>query len=253
MRAAWTIFRRELLSYFVSPVGYVIAVLFYLFRGLEVDSVAFFFWRNQGDLDLFARSYLFLASSSFMIVLVPPILTMRSFAEEKRTGSFELLMTAPVKDHEVVLGKFAAAWAFFSLLWLPTFAVLGVLQGSSYFNASIHMGPVLAGYLGLLLMGSLFLSAGLFTSSLTDNQLLASLTAMIFTTALLVVPGMLMGSGKWADGIPGALLSQLNVVEHLAGWFARGVVDTSHLVFYLSSTVLFLFLTVRAVESRKWR
>jgi ABC-2 type transport system permease protein len=253
MRPAWHLFRRELLSYFVSPVGWVIAVLFYLFRGLEVDSVAYHFSVSQGDLDLFARSYLFLSSSSFMIVLVPPILTMRSFAEEKRTGSFELLMTAPVRDHEVVLGKFAAAWAFFALLWLPTFAVLGVLQGTSYFNASLHMGPVLAGYLGLLLMGSLFLAAGLFTSSLTDNQLLASLAAMIFNTAILVAPGMLASPTQPLTGIPGALVSQLNVVEHLTGWFARGVVDTAHLVFYVSTTALFLFLTVRSVESRKWR
>jgi ABC-2 type transport system permease protein len=247
-----TVLRRELMAYCESPIGYGIAVLFYLCRGVEVSNATVRFAVNQVDLDLFAGHYLLMSSSYFMIVLVPPILTMRSFAEEKRTGSLELLMTAPVRDLEVVLGKFAAAWLYFSALWLPTLAVLAVLGGKGYLATEFEMGPVAAGYLGLLGLGSMFLSVGMFTSSLTENQLLASLSSMIFNYAVLAIPGYLT-SGAPLAGVTGSLVGQIDIPEHLMGWFFRGLVATDHVVFYASTTVLFLFLTVRSVESRKWR
>jgi ABC-2 type transport system permease protein len=253
VRNLWILFVRELLAYFTSPVGWVIAVMFYLFRGYEVSKQLWVMSRAQWDVDLFTRSYVQLPSSYLVFVLVPPILTMRTFAEERRTGSLEMLMTAPVRDHEVVLGKFLAAWAYFVVLWLPTFVVLGVLQSPLFLNAPVELGPVAFGYLGLVAVGSLFLSVGLFTSSLTENQLLASLSSMIFNYMLLVVPGYLVQGDEPLIGIAGALVAQINIMEHLSGWFFRGLIASEHLVFYLTSAALFLFLTVRSVESRKWR
>ena len=253
MRNVWTLFARELLAYFTSPVGWVIAVMFYLFRGYEVSKQIYIMAKAQWDLELFTRAYVQLPSSYLVFVLVPPILTMRTFAEEKRTGSIELLMTAPVRDHEVVLGKFLAAWAYFVVLWLPTFLVLGILQGSLFLNAPIELGPVAFGYVGLVAVGSLFLSVGLFTSSLTENQLLASLSSMIFNYMLLVVPGYLAQGDEPLTGVVGALIGQINIMEHLGGWFFRGLIASEHLVFYATSAALFLFLTTRSVESRKWR
>ena len=185
MNVFLTTLKKELMSYFFSPVAYVIAVLFYLFRGLEVRAMAGFFANQGADRDLFSTGYIFLQSTFVLIVLAPPILTMRCFAEEKRTGSLETLMTAPVRDVEVVLGKWMAALSFFSILLLPTILLLWVLTWPVFLATPLSFGPVISGYLGLFLLGALLLSVGCFASSLTDNQLLASLGAMLFNTALL--------------------------------------------------------------------
>jgi len=256
MNVLWTTLKKELMSYFFSPIAYVIAVLFYLFRGLDVQSLTESMNRFGGDLDAFTTLYIFRHSTNFMIVLVPPILTMRCFAEEKRLGSLEVLMTAPVRDWEVVLGKWLAALLFFAILWLPTLALLGVLTTSPFLAAPVAFGPAFSGYLGLFLLGALLLSAGCFTSSLTDNQLLASLSAMLFNTALLAGPVVvepLVADAAKEHTFVRTLLAQTNVYDHLINWFARGLIDTGQVVFYLGGTFFFLFLTVKAVESRQWR
>ncbi len=251
-----TTLKKELTSYFYNPVAYVIAVLFYLFRGAEVQAIAQVMADQGGDRDLFSSYYIFMRSTNFMIVLVPPILTMRCFAEERRTGSLEVLMTAPVRDYEVVLGKWLAAVLFFAVLWLPTLVVLWVLTTGPFMATSLAFGPVLSGYLGLFLLGALLLAVGCFTSSTTDNLLLAALSAMLFNTALLAGPDLLRPllppevlELPWVQ----TLLSQLNVYEHLSSWFARGLIDTSQVVFYLGGAAFFLFLTVKALGSKRWR
>jgi ABC-2 type transport system permease protein len=248
--------RKELMSYFFSPVAYVIALLFYLFRGLDVQALAEQMNRLGGDLDLFTTFYVFRPSTNFMIVLVPPILTMRCFAEEKRVGSLEVLMTAPVRDTEIVLGKWLAATVFFAILWLPTLLLLWVLTWQPFLGASVAFGPAVSGYLGLFLLGALLLAAGCFTSSLTDNQLLASLSAMLFNTALLAGPVViepLVADVAARQPFVQTLLAQANVFDHLSNWFARGLIDTGQVVFYLGGILFFLFLTVKSLESRKWR
>lgn len=248
--------KKELMSYFFSPVAYVIAVMFYLFRGLDVQALAEQMNRFGGDLDLFSTFYIFRPSTNFMIVLVPPILTMRCFAEEKRLGSLEVLMTAPVRDWEVVFGKWLAALMFFAILWLPTLLLLWVLTWQPFLGSAVAFGPVVSGYLGLFLLGALLLAVGCFTSSLTDNQLLASLSAMLFNTALLAGPVViqpLVAEAAARYSFVEILLEQTNVFDHLQSWFSRGLIDTSQVVFYLGGTLFFLFLTVKAVESRKWR
>ncbi len=246
-----TLVRKELWSLAVSPVSYVIFFLFYLFRGFEVVGILQRFARG-GDVDSFSTYYLLTASTQWMVVMVPPILTMRSFAEEKRTGSLELLMTAPVRDHEVVLGKWLGAWIFYTLLWLPTFLILLGLE--AFLDIDFPLGQIAASYLGLLSVGSLLLAVGLFTSALTDNQLLASLTSILFGIGLLAVPQMLYDGSVHVDSsFWTVLVDQANVLRHWQFWFFRGLIDTGHMVFYVSTTVLFLFLTTRVVESRKWR
>ena len=157
-----TLVRKELWSLVVSPISYIIFLLFYFLRGWEVIDVLRRFAR-QGDVDAFSTHYLLTASTQWMVVMVPPILTMRAFAEEKRTGSLELLMTAPIRDHEVVLGKWLAVWLFYTLLWAPTFLVLLGLQ--FYLGLDLPLGQVLASYLGLLSVGSLLRGRGCKTNS----------------------------------------------------------------------------------------
>ncbi len=256
MNVVVTVLKKELMSYFFNPVAYVILVLFYLFRGFDVATMTKTWINYDRDIDKFPVSYLLGASMYVMVVLVPPILTMRCFAEERRSGSLEVLLTAPVRDLEVVLGKWLAASVFYAMLWLPTLVLLPVLASGSYLAAPIAYGPVLSGYLGLVLLGSLLLAVGCFTSSLTDNQLLASLAAMIFNVALLAAPGLL--AGAFRDEMQSnrrfqLLLEQISVGDHLQNWFMSGLVDTSRITFYVAFTGLFLFLTVKSLEARQWR
>ncbi|HLU38074.1 MAG TPA: ABC transporter permease [Planctomycetota bacterium] len=256
MRVLLVTLKKELMSYFFSPVAYVIAVLFYLFRGFEISRLAWTYEQFPRAVDGFTTGYVFVASTNFMIVLVPPILTMRCFAEEKRTGSLEVLLTAPVRDVEIVLGKWLAALGLFAALWLPTALLLWVLTWPSFLNGPLPVGPAFASYVGLTMLGAMLLAVGCFTSSLTDNQLLASLSAMLFNIALLAVPNL--AQQRFADVAEEnhtvrVLLEQVNVFDHLQNWFTRGLIDTSHLVFYASGAAFFLFLTVKSLESRKWR
>ncbi|MCC6672806.1 MAG: ABC transporter permease subunit [Planctomycetes bacterium] len=255
MSTILTTLAKELMSYFFSPVAYVIAVLFYLFRGLEVHGQVRAMAALGADRDLFSTVYMISPSSNFMVVLVPAILTMRCFAEERRSGSLEVLMTAPVREREVVLGKWLAALVFFAVLWLPTLPLLLLLNSEFFLAQDLPYGPVLTGYLGLTLLGAFLLAVGCWTSSLTDNQLLASLTAMLFNTALLVGPDMLgQQLGAQAQEWPWhVLLDQTRVRDHLVSWFCRGLVDTAQLTFYLGGAVFFLFLTTKSLEARRWR
>lgn len=256
MNVVLTTLKKELMSYFFSPVAYVIAVLFYLFRGLEISSLVHAYAANPQDADLFASDYVYQQSTHFMIVLVPAILTMRCFAEERRSGSLEVLLTAPVRDVEIVLGKWLAAVVFFAVLWLPTALLLWVLTWSPFLGAALPVGPAFSGYLGLTLLGSLLLAVGCFTSSLTDNQLLASLSAMLFSTGLLAVPLIAqaqLGEQLQESHFLRTVVDQLNVLEHLGNWFMRGLIDTSQVAFYVGGTLFFLYLTVKALEARKWR
>ena len=165
-------------------------------------------------------------------------------------------MTAPVRDVEIVLGKWLAALSFFALLWLPTLLVLWLLTLQPFMGVELAFGPVLSGYLGLFLLGALFLAAGCFTSSLTDNLLLAALAALLFNYTLLAWPSlagsMIPESAKETPWVQ-VIYQHVNVFDHLSNWFARGLVDTSQVVFYLGGSMFFLFLTVKSMESRRWR
>ncbi len=253
MNGAFVTFRKELQSYCYSPVSYLIAVVFYLWHGALVTNLAKSFASAQADRELFPTYSYGLSSTFFMVLLVPGILTMRCFAEERRSGSIEMLMTAPVRDLGVVLGKWFAAVTFFLLLWLPTVLLLWLLTWSPFLNADLAFGPVFAAYLGMFLLSALLLSFGCFASSLTDNLLLAAILAILFNVALLQVPSLLRGYIGDPKEHPylAQLVDKLDVNGNFQQWFARGLIDTSQIWFYVGATTFFLFLCVQSFSARR--
>lgn len=255
MRAAWITLRKELLSYCCSPVSYLIAVVFYLYRGFEVHAVATGFHLFEGDLDMFTSATYQIGSTGLMVLLVPGILTMRCFAEERRTGSMETLMTAPVREHEIVLGKWLAASAFYALLWLPTVPLLWLMAQGPFLDAELAFAPVFTAYLGMFLLSSLFLAFGCFASSLTDNVLLAAILSILFNLGLLQLHRQIHPYVEpWLGNFHvRELYDKLNVGDHFNHWFARGLVDTSQIAFFVGGIAFFLFLTVLSLQWRRVR
>ena len=254
MRGAWVTFKKELLSYCVSPVSWIIAVVFYLWRGFELHGLCWQFAVFRGDRDLLPSATYSLVSTGLMTMFVPGVLTMRCFAEERRSGSLETLMTAPVRDGEVVVGKWAAAVAFLSILWLPTIGELHLLEYSPYLDTDLAFGPVFAAYLGMFLLSGLMLAFGCFASSLTDNVLLAAMLAIMFNAALLWrVPHQLAAQlGEVANTYyVRELLDKIDVARNFSEWFARGLIDTSQMAFYAGGIAFFLFLTGISLASRR--
>jgi len=183
----------------------------------------------------------------FYVLPLCPALTMRSFAEERRTGTLEVLLTAPVTDFQTVAAKFLAAWVFYIILWAPTLLYVAILRFR--FVNNLDFGPVLTGYVGEFLIGGLFIAIGLLTSSLSRNQVLAYITALV-ASVMLFLAGIfeyVIDDAKWKEVFRG-----INMYEHMHS-FAQGTLDTRYLVYYISMIAFVLFLTVRAVESRKWR
>lgn len=256
MGRIWITCSKELRSYFFSPVGWVAAVIYYFFRSFDVASLSGQFTGLGQDVEVFSIQYTFLTSNFLLILLVPPLLTMRTFAEEKRTGSLEVLLTAPVRDVEVVVGKWLAALMFFAGLFVPGLLVMLVFPGDPFLAVDLPLGPVLAGHLGLFLLGALLISVGVFFSALTENLLLAALASLITNMAVFNLPGYFTADmfryireNQWAL----VLFETVNIQDHLQFWFSRGLIDTSKVMFYVSGTVFFLFLTIKSLETRKWR
>lgn len=248
-------FRRELLAYAVSPVSWIVAILFYWWRGFELRGLASYYAFYRLDQELLPPQTYGLGSTFLMVVLVPGLLTMRCFAEEKRTGSLETLLTAPVRDSEVILGKWAAAAVFYALLWLPSVLLLHVLEYGPFLDADLAFGPIFAAYLGMFLLSGMLLAFGCFASSLTDNVLLAALLTIMFDYGLLTLPSQL--AGQFADLGPRAqyyvreLFDRLDVMRNFSEWFARGLIDSSQVVFYLGGIAFFLCLCGISLQSRR--
>jgi ABC-2 type transport system permease protein len=253
MRGAWVTFKKELLSYCVSPVSWVIAVVFYLWRGYELTGLAERFGAYRTDQDLLPTATYGLGSTFLMVILVPGILTMRCFAEERRSGSIEPLMTAPVRDGAVVFGKWAAAAVFFGLLWLPSVLILHLLEYEPFLNADLSFGPVFAAYLGMCLLSGMLLAFGCLASSLTDNVLLAAVLTIMFCFGLMQLPQQIaMQLGEAAQHFYiRELLDKLDVMRNFGEWFSRGLIDTSQIAFYLGGILFFLFLTTVSLSSRR--
>lgn len=243
MNGVLATFRRELRAYFFSPLAYMVMCFF-----LAVSGVIFILLVSQlNDPRSVGGPPLgfFFQASWLMLLLVIPVLTMRLISEEMRSGSIEVLMTAPVTEGQVVAGKFLAAWAFYAALWLPT-VVYGL---SIHLYEKVDWGPVAAGYLGVLLIGAFFLSIGVFASSMTRSQLLA---AMITVALLLLLFLVSLFEALFNNETIKQALGFMNVWNHIEE-FSTGIVDSRRLVFYLSGTFFFLFLASRALEDKKWR
>ncbi len=245
---------KELRGYFGSPIAWVMMGLF---------AVIFSYFFNA-YLDYFVRSAMqaqmggpppnqnvnndmirpLLANASVLVLFLLPMVTMRTYSEEKRSGTIELLLTSPVTDLEIILGKFFGVVGLYAALLLVTLVYVGVLFGLS----EPQWKPVLTGYLGLLLLGGCFLALGLFISSTTKNQMVAGAATFVAALLFWIIDWRAESSGPTI----GPILSYLSITRHFDD-FAKGVLDTKHIVYYLSFIAFGLFLTLKSVDSERWR
>lgn len=186
----------------------------------------------------------FILPSTLIFTLLSPVITMRLLAEEQKLGSLELLMTAPLKDYEIVLGKFLAALISLLSMLIPTAYMVVLLM---WFGTP-DFGPVLSGYLGLTLYGMATLSVGLFASSLSSNQIVAAAVAMGLLLTLSVID---LASSYLSDTFTTIVL-QISITSHFED-FTKGIIDTHNVAYYIILTAFLLFLTIRSLESRRWR
>jgi len=233
----WSIAGREFASYFRTPVGWVVLALYLLLSG-----IAF-----AGTLEPGAPATLrgLFGASQWLLLIVAPAISMRLVSEELRLGSIEPLMASPVGDASIVLGKYLGALGFLVLMLGVTLVHVGVLEAV----ADPEYGPIATGYLGLLLTGALYLAVGLFFSSLTASQVLAFLLTFCFFFGLhlLSTQGALTLPEPWNEAA-----YKLSLAARL-GDFAKGVLDTAHVVFFVSTSLFFVVLAALALESRRWR
>lgn len=236
MTSAGTIFQREINAYFLSPIAYVIIAVFTVFSG-------YFFSIMLGITQESTLRYS-LAYTQFILSILTPVITMRLLAEENKTGTIEPLMTAPVTDFEVVFGKFLAAWALYNVMIAPTAFYIIFLA----WVGSPDYGAIIASYIGLILMGGLFISVGLLVSAITKNQIVAAVIGIVALLILLVI-------GLASSGSEGWFYSALRYIGTYDHWdtFTKGIVDTRDVIYYVSFTALLIFIVVRIVESRRWR
>jgi len=239
-------FARELRAYFFSPLAYGVLASFLFINGITFATLIGFL-NNAPSAVGAPMEYFFGGTILFWLALafVGPILPMRLLSEERRSGSLEILMTAPITETQVVVGKYLAALAFYVVLWAPT--VLYAVIVASY--SDLDWGPLASSYLGVLGVGALFLSVGLFASGISRNQIVAALVgfALVFALFILGLLEFLVNDPSLRQ-----VLSYLNLIQHMED-FSKGIVDTRRLVYYVTSTAFFLFLTSRALAANKWR
>lgn len=250
MQPFLTLVRRELGSCYVSLIGYVIVAAVQFLLGLSFVIVVRALDNKPFDVPVTEAFY---NNGLFWLVmlLAPPIITMRTFALEKFSGTYETLMTAPVGDLQVVLSKFTGALLFFMSAWLPLLAYPLLLKRFSVDLMQVDTGALGGTFIGIFLFGALYISLGCFASSLTRNQIIAAMNAFVLGLGLFLI-GYLTFIVPARPGWQSAVLTHVSMIEHMRD-FTRGIVDTRQVVFYLSLTALFLFLTLKVVESRRWK
>ena len=237
IRNLMAVTRRETKAYFTMPSAYVVGAMFLILTG-----VFFVFDIDQPFAEAGVRGLIDWAS--FFLIFLAPLLTMRLLAEEQKLGTLELLLTSPVRELEVVLGKYIA-----SLIML-----LAILAVTSYYVILMYIfgtpdsGPVLSAYMGLILYGAAALSIGLLGSSLSSNQIVAAVVG----TAVLLFFSFINRVSAVIEGAPASFLDALSMESRLAD-FTRGIIDTSHVIYFLSLIAIFVFITIRALETRRWR
>jgi gliding motility-associated transport system permease protein len=250
MQIFWTLTRRELAAFFVSVIGYVIIAAVTLLIGLSFVVLITNLGTDPSSMpvtEMFYRTYFFW----LIVLLAAPIITMRLFALEKFTGTFETLMTTPVSDFQVVTAKFIAAIIFYLVMWLPVLLCLFIVQHFTNQPRALDAGTLGGMYLGIFLTGCLFLSLGCFASAVTRSQMASAIISFVLGVSLFSL-------GFLADALPvtaqwkSQAISYFGLFEQMHD-FARGVVDTRAVIFYVSLSLFFLFLTLRAVESRRWK
>lgn len=263
MSNIWAIYKRELTSYFYSPLAYVIYVLFLIITGV-------FFWMNVTYFSEISMMYMSQQQNqfgmqtpqlpnytelvlqglsgvmAFILLFIIPLLSMRLLSEEKKMGTIELLMTYPIRDIEVVLGKYFAVLTVFAGMLLLSFNY--TLISSMLINQT-YIPVVLATYVGVFLIGASFLSFGMFASSLTENQIVAGLVSF---SGLIVLWMIGFIKDLQPNEMLGSIAEHISVITHFEP-FSQGVIETSGIAFYLLFTAFFLFVTLRVMESHRWR
>jgi ABC-2 type transport system permease protein len=249
MQALLTLIRRELATYFVTFTGYVIMAAATFLIGLGFYVLV----RNLGSepspmpvTEMFYSTFFFW----LLLLLAAPVITMRLFALEKHSGTFETLMTTPVSDLQVVTAKFVAAMIFYTVMWLP---MLGCLLLVQHYSTQPRLDWVTVGttYLGIFMLGGVYLSLGSFASAITRSQTVAAMVTFVLGVTLFAL-AWLAGQVPASNDLHSQVLSYFALFQHMND-FARGIVGTQPLIFYASVAGFFLFLTLRAVESRRWR
>ncbi len=255
MKGFYAMYRKEMGHYFVSPIAYVVVGVFLVLSAFFFDVILTEVIQRSFEMQMEGMATgidvpgevmrAFLSILSTLILFITPMLTMGVYAEERKRGTMELLMTSPITELQIVLGKFLASLTLFAIMLLPTAGYVIFLY--------LHSDPMpswrimIAGYAGVLLLGGSLLALGTFISSLTENQLIA---AVLTFAAFLIV--WVLDIGQNADGNVATVLHYLSVIGHYED-FTRGIIDTSGLIYYVSFIFLFVFLTVRSVDSMRWR
>ena len=255
MRNAWIIAKRDLGSFFNSPIFYVVTTVFLIiYSFIFFNILNFFSFQSFQARQLQAMGMNLnlnemviepsLQNMSVILLMVIPIITMRSFADEKKMKTFRLLLSSPVHLREIILGKFLACMIVVAVM----ISISSYSVGFLFLLGEPEPGPIVTGYLGILLMAGCFVSVGIFASSLTDNQIIAAVLPFGFSLFMWIIGW----SAQAAGSTTGQVLQYLSIVDHLER-FLKGLVNTSDLVYYLSFILFNLFLCHRVLDSNRWR
>jgi ABC-2 type transport system permease protein len=250
MQGYLTLTRRELAGYFLSLTGYVILAAAVFLMGFSFYVLMVKLQQQPTPMPI---TELFYMTQFFWLILVllTPMITMRLFALEKFSGTYETLMTTPVSDFQVVAAKFTAAMLFYAIMWLPLLGCIWIVRYYTGEPGAFDVGAVLSTFLGIFLLGSVFVSLGTLASALTRSQVTAAMISLLFGASLFLLAYLsdqYPAAGSWHAQV----LAVFGLFQQMHD-FARGVVDTRPIVLFLSLAGFFLFLTLRVVESRRWK
>lgn len=257
MRNILAIAHKELKSYFASPIAYIVIGCFAVLYGFFFIAILRYFVGMSMQAGLTGPQAInvnqqlirpLLQNVTVVVLFLLPMVTMRTYSEEKRSGTIELLLTSPLTDFQIVVGKFLGAMALYGAMLAITLFHFGVLFYYGRPGPGPEWKPILTAYLGLVLFGGCFISLGLFISSLSKNQIVAAVATFAIFLLLWVITWIGSFIGPGGD----KLTAYLSIVSHFDD-FAKGVIDTSHLIYYLSFITFGLFLTAKSVESERWR
>jgi ABC-2 type transport system permease protein len=246
--------QKELRSYFASPIAYIVIGIWALLYGYFYASLLAYFVRQSMQMSQFGGAQpvnvneqmirLLFQNVTILVLFLMPGITMRTYSEEKRSGTIELLLTSPVTDMQIILGKFFGALALYAAMLAVTLIHIGIL----FWFGNPEWKPIATTYLGLLLFGGCFISVGLLISSLTKNQIIAFVASLGVFLLLWIIDWMATFSGPTIS----AILTYLSIIGHLED-FTKGVLDTTHLIYYFSFITFGLFLTAKSVDTERWR
>lgn len=261
MKNIWAILEREYSNYFVSPIAYVVTTIFLLVMGFFFYNILRLIVQNSMMAAMQSQQFgggmppidvpsvvtrNFFETLSTVLLFMLPMTTMGLFTEEKKQGTIELLMTSPLTSVQIVLGKFLASVAFFLSMLAPTLLYFLLMQ--AYSQPRFPWSPVFSGYLGVLLLGGSLIALGAFVSTLTENQIIASVS----TFGVFLILWVLDFATHSGESTLAGALNYLSVLNHFDD-FSKGVIDTTHIIFYLSFMAFALLLTLRSFESMRWR